>query len=77
MVFRFSFAVALASLALTTVSLVAATAVGGAAPLLWVLWPAWAVTALGAVVVHRMSLWAGAQEQAAHGNPEHVPRHRA
>lgn len=50
---RISFAVAVIALAITPVLLVAAMVVNGPTPLLWALWPIWALTVAGAALIGR------------------------
>lgn len=50
---RISFAVAMLALGITPVLLLAAMIINGPSPLLWALWPVWAVIMIGAALIYR------------------------
>ncbi|GHD30852.1 hypothetical protein GCM10007147_32980 [Nocardiopsis kunsanensis] len=52
---RLSFTVTVVALVVTPVLLVAAMTINEPTPLLWALWPVWAVLVLGAVLIYRLA----------------------
>lgn len=66
----------LAALALTAVALILATALNGLTPLVGIVWPIWAATVLGAVLVHRAARAARARDEAAHSSVNYRGAHR-